>query len=170
MDPQSSVPSPRHSDIGTPNNRPGGSPTEERKRPHSSLKRILRSLTWFHWEQPQSSHPRVSPPRAPTGFRIGWRRVLGLPRVHSRRAPRKPQKSKQQQMANSSLGPTESRTQNIYPVTRGQNYRGMPAAPPVIRSYSRSRRGLGPQPRTMPPKVNPGTKIIIAVMGVTGKL
>lgn len=59
-----------------------------------------------------------------------------------------------------------------YPATQGQDYMDMLATPPVTTSiYSpQPPQELGQQAYTIPPEVIPGMEIIIALMGVTGKI
>ena len=173
MDPQPLVPSPRHSDTDAPNNSPEGFQTEERKRPHLSLRRILlRSLSWPRREQQLPTHPQPGTPRPRRRFRVGWRRLsfprVRFPRARPHRTFRKHQKSKQQQTTSLPPELPKPRTQGIYPVTQVQHHKDMPAAHPV--AHPRTDWWLNHQTTTIPPKVNPDTEIIIAVMGVTGKL
>jgi len=160
--------------------RSGGHPTREREQAlRPKLKHVFRSIMGFatrkrslHRDPSQSSNllmhgiqelpdnqriPSYSsqPPRE-----HGTRRAFSAPSVsqhresHQRRVPR--------------------RLSDSYPVTKRQDHMDTLALPPLpilnaTRYSPQPPQELGRRAHTMPPKVTPGTEIIIALMGVTGK-
>ena len=132
--------------------RPRGHPAREGEQaPRPKLKQMLLRFMGLTSKKrpPYQGPPQSSDPQAPG--------IHEMP--DNQQIPSHPQASRRPAGLN-------------YPVTQGQDYGDVLAAPPVnaARHSPQPPQESRQQAHTIPPEAIPGTEIIIALMGVTGKI
>ena len=117
-----------------------------------------------------------SQPRPPGPLQAGQLQAPGTPRPPDPRPPPSPSRASRPRVPGESRIPNQPQVPSnspgpYYPITQGGSRADMPAAPPLGDArYIQPPQEPGQQAVTAPGKVTPGTEIVVAVVGVTGKI